>query len=246
MTFVVVRVILPPHQAHGTLFARVKRLVAGCDPRHPKDHTKTTLTLRLRIEHVSGPVLELARTDALFPPNDTLAAEDMKQSDADAVAIKKLRATGMSKKQARAAVRKAAKAEARRPPAPPPAAAGKAIEEDQLAREAVEAYTAALNERLQNPGRKEEEYSTPLPTPAQLARLGGRATRGDLGSTQFEWLHTDGAVQRVAFAMAGDGLEVFLRAPRLIDAMRTLGWEDRWIRKKLEVRRSHFNISCLL
>jgi len=57
---------LPRHQAYGSMFVKVKRL---CDGYNPKTH-ETTKTLRGVIERVDGPVLELMRSDSLFPAND--------------------------------------------------------------------------------------------------------------------------------------------------------------------------------
>ena len=110
--------------------------------------------------------------------------------------------------------------------------AAQEADEDRLDREAVDAFSSALEQHFKQPGGGGGLGAGV--TPAQLARLGGRATKGTAGSDQFTWLNSDGAIQRTAFAMAGDGLAVFLNEPRLIDAMRTLGWEDRWIRRKLE------------
>jgi len=57
---------LPRHQAYGCVLARVKRAVEGHNP----IKGTTVTTLRSVIESVNGPVLELARTDALFPSDD--------------------------------------------------------------------------------------------------------------------------------------------------------------------------------
>mmetsp|Transcript_44554 Transcript_44554/g.83621 ORF Transcript_44554/g.83621 Transcript_44554/m.83621 type:complete len:363 (+) Transcript_44554:38-1126(+) len=62
---------LPKHQAYGTVLVRVKRMVEG---HNPKLNT-TVKTLRGVIEQVSGPVLELVRTDSLIPASDELAQE---------------------------------------------------------------------------------------------------------------------------------------------------------------------------
>eukprot|EP00325_Prymnesiales_sp_UTEX-LB-985_P006977 CAMPEP_0174710474 /NCGR_PEP_ID=MMETSP1094-20130205/12100_1 /TAXON_ID=156173 /ORGANISM="Chrysochromulina brevifilum, Strain UTEX LB 985" /LENGTH=352 /DNA_ID=CAMNT_0015909287 /DNA_START=17 /DNA_END=1075 /DNA_ORIENTATION=- len=59
---------LPRHQAYGTLLVKVRRTVVG---HNPKTGTTAT-TLRGNIERVDGPVLELARTEALFPKDDEL------------------------------------------------------------------------------------------------------------------------------------------------------------------------------
>merc|ERR1712176_1381515 len=57
---------LPRHQAYGTVLAKVKRAVQGYNPKT----NETVTTLRGVIERVDGPVLELARNDALFPMDD--------------------------------------------------------------------------------------------------------------------------------------------------------------------------------
>lgn len=61
---------LPTHQAYGTVYVRVKRVVDGYNP---KLGTQTK-SLRGVIEQVEGPVLELARTDSLIPVDDALSA----------------------------------------------------------------------------------------------------------------------------------------------------------------------------
>ena len=67
---------LPRHQAYGTVLARVKRRHEGRDPRPEMEGKAPTLTLRSRIEPVDGPVLELARQDALFPVADALLPKE--------------------------------------------------------------------------------------------------------------------------------------------------------------------------
>ena len=62
------RLPLPRHQAYGTVLAKVKRVVAGLNPKT----NETVHSLRSVIEQVDGPVLELARQDALFPTPDEL------------------------------------------------------------------------------------------------------------------------------------------------------------------------------
>lgn len=62
------RLPLPRHQAYGTVFARVKRVKRGDNPKLGT----TVESLRGVIEHVDGPVLELVCKDALFPPDDQL------------------------------------------------------------------------------------------------------------------------------------------------------------------------------
>jgi len=57
---------LPRHQAYGTVLAKVRRRVDGHNPKTGA----TAPTLRGVIERVDGPVLELARTGALFPKDD--------------------------------------------------------------------------------------------------------------------------------------------------------------------------------
>jgi len=57
---------LPRHQAYGTVLAKVRRRVEGHNPKTGA----TVTTLRSVIERVDGPVLELARTDALYPKDD--------------------------------------------------------------------------------------------------------------------------------------------------------------------------------
>ena len=59
---------LPRHQAYGTVLARVRRKVDGHNPKTGA----TVSTLRGVIERVDGPVLELARTDTLFPRDDEI------------------------------------------------------------------------------------------------------------------------------------------------------------------------------
>lgn len=61
---------LPRHQAYGTVLVKVRRALDGYNPKLDK----AVRTLRGVIEHVDGPVLELARTDALFPQDDVLSA----------------------------------------------------------------------------------------------------------------------------------------------------------------------------
>merc|ERR1711879_92623 len=63
---------LPTHQAYGTVLVRVKRIIEGYNPKLDT----SVKSLRGTIEHVQGPVLELMRTDCLFPPDDELAPGD--------------------------------------------------------------------------------------------------------------------------------------------------------------------------
>merc|ERR1712048_1361204 len=60
---------LPRHQAYGTVLVRVKRIKEGYNPKLGKN----VWTLRGRIEKVDGPVLELVRTNALFPADDVVS-----------------------------------------------------------------------------------------------------------------------------------------------------------------------------
>lgn len=62
---------LPRHQAYGTVKVRVKRLQDGYNPKLGRD----VKSLRGKIEQVDGPVLELVRTDSLFPVDDVLPKE---------------------------------------------------------------------------------------------------------------------------------------------------------------------------
>jgi len=57
---------LPRHQAYGTVLVKVKRWHEGFNPQKQE----TVKTLRGAIEHVDGPVLELFRSDSLFPKDD--------------------------------------------------------------------------------------------------------------------------------------------------------------------------------
>mmetsp|Transcript_56631 Transcript_56631/g.184212 ORF Transcript_56631/g.184212 Transcript_56631/m.184212 type:complete len:186 (+) Transcript_56631:518-1075(+) len=59
---------LPGHQAYGTVLVKTKRMVEGFNPQ-TQEKVKT---LRGVIELVDGPVLELARTDRLFPTDDAV------------------------------------------------------------------------------------------------------------------------------------------------------------------------------
>jgi tRNA(His) 5'-end guanylyltransferase len=59
---------LPRHQAYGTVLVRVKRMIEGYNPKL----NTTVKTLRSVIEQVHGPVLELVRTDTLFPVHDAV------------------------------------------------------------------------------------------------------------------------------------------------------------------------------
>jgi len=59
---------LPRHQAYGSIFVKTRRVAEGYNP----ISQTSAKTLRGVIEHLDGPVLELARKDQLFPTEDTL------------------------------------------------------------------------------------------------------------------------------------------------------------------------------
>merc|ERR1712032_1701941 len=59
---------LPRHQAYGTVLVRVKRAVEGHNPKT----NETVTTLRGVIERLDGPVLELVRSDSIFPSGDEM------------------------------------------------------------------------------------------------------------------------------------------------------------------------------
>merc|ERR1712194_2180 len=59
---------LPRHQAYGSIFVKTLRVAEGYNP----ISQTSAKTLRGVIEHLDGPVLELARKDQLFPIEDTL------------------------------------------------------------------------------------------------------------------------------------------------------------------------------
>lgn len=65
-----------------------------------------------------------------------------------------------------------------------------------------------------------------------LQHLAGRVTRGSQES-HFVYLQKDRAAKKFAWVMGDDGLVLFLTQSNL-DALRSIGCEDRWIRKKLE------------
>merc|ERR1711988_2007293 len=65
------RLPLPRHQAYGTVKVRVKRIIEGYNPKLDT----TVQSLRGVIEQVDGPVLELIRTDSLFPTDDEVQPE---------------------------------------------------------------------------------------------------------------------------------------------------------------------------
>jgi len=62
------RLPLSPHQAHGSYFVRVRRVIEGFNPK-----TQTTvMSLRGRVEKVDAHVLEMARKDAMLLEDDVL------------------------------------------------------------------------------------------------------------------------------------------------------------------------------
>jgi Rnl2 family RNA ligase len=67
---------LPRHQAYGTVLVRVKRAIDGHNPISGTTQT----SLRSVIEHVDGPVVELARTGSLFPKGDELEVAAVQQA----------------------------------------------------------------------------------------------------------------------------------------------------------------------
>jgi hypothetical protein len=67
-----------------------------------------------------------------------------------------------------------------------------------------------------------------------LNQLAGRVTQGS-NEADFEYLqkNTD---KKFAWVMGGDGLKLFLKQSN-IQVLRSIGGEDRWIRKRLEIGR---------
>jgi hypothetical protein len=65
-----------------------------------------------------------------------------------------------------------------------------------------------------------------------LQQIAGRVTRGS-NEADFEYLQKDIGAKKFAWVMGADGLIVFLKQSN-IQALRSIGCEDRWIRKKLE------------
>ncbi|CAF3800376.1 unnamed protein product [Rotaria sp. Silwood1] len=66
-----------------------------------------------------------------------------------------------------------------------------------------------------------------------LRQMAGRITRGSK-ETDFEYLQKDGpAAKKFAWVMGDDGLSLFLVQSNL-EALRSIGCEDKWIRRKLE------------
>eukprot|EP00300_Choanocystis_sp_HF-7_P003997 c13046_g1_i3.p1 GENE.c13046_g1_i3~~c13046_g1_i3.p1 ORF type:complete len:191 (-),score=58.37 c13046_g1_i3:8-580(-) len=71
---------LPPHQANGSFFVKVKRVREGTDPR-----TQSAVPcLRATVEQVAGNVLILAANDALFPPDDVIPEGALEIEDSSA------------------------------------------------------------------------------------------------------------------------------------------------------------------
>ena len=65
-----------------------------------------------------------------------------------------------------------------------------------------------------------------------LQEIGGRVTRSS-EEAHFEYLQKDIDAKKFGWVMGGDGLILFLKQSN-IHAIRSIGFEDRWIRKKLE------------
>jgi hypothetical protein len=65
-----------------------------------------------------------------------------------------------------------------------------------------------------------------------LDMIAGRASQGS-NEADFEYLQKD---KKFAWVMGGDGLNLFLKQSN-IQALRSIGLEDRWIRKRLELGR---------
>lgn len=65
-----------------------------------------------------------------------------------------------------------------------------------------------------------------------LQQLAGRVTRGSQES-HFVYLQKDRAAKKFAWVMGDDGLILFLTQSN-VEALHSIGCEDRWIRKKLE------------
>jgi len=73
---------LPPHQACGTYFVRVKRVIQGFNPQT----NQAVKSLRNTIESVPGNILMLAKMDLLYPkddppPDGVLLEEEVLQDD---------------------------------------------------------------------------------------------------------------------------------------------------------------------
>ena len=65
-----------------------------------------------------------------------------------------------------------------------------------------------------------------------LQQMAGRITRSS-NEADFRYLQRDIKAKKFAWVMGGDGLILFLKQSN-IEALRSIGFEDRWIRKKLE------------
>jgi hypothetical protein len=72
-----------------------------------------------------------------------------------------------------------------------------------------------------------------------LKQIAGRVTQGS-NREDFEYLQKNRNAKKLAWVMGGDGLILFLKQSN-IQALRSLGGEDRWIRKRLEIGR-HFRL----
>jgi len=64
-------------------------------------------------------------------------------------------------------------------------------------------------------------------------QLAGRVTRG-LKEEHFTYLQKNRTVKKFAWVMGADGLILFLREPSNLQVLHSLGFEDVWIRKRLE------------
>ena len=94
--------------------------------------------------------------------------------------------------------------------------------------------SAALDRFVEEFKRKLEAGALFIPSSDHeyLQHLAGRVTRG---STEDDFVHLqkDVGAKKFAWVMGADGLSRFLTQSNL-DALRSLGCEDRWIRRKLE------------
>ena len=86
---------------------------------------------------------------------------------------------------------------------------------------------------------KEGYGSSPIPE-EHLQEIAGRASQGST-EEHFEYLQKIWMGRKFAWVMSGDGLTLFLRYSNL-QALRALGCDDRWIRKRLEMGR-HFRLA---
>lgn len=66
-----------------------------------------------------------------------------------------------------------------------------------------------------------------------LQEIAGRASQG-ASEADFEYLQKFWTEKRLAWVMGGDGLVLFLKHSN-VQALRAIGLEDRWMRKKLEM-----------